>query len=161
MEEMIQHWFWEVDKRINIYNLFVMTLPSTPEYEATLQGKRFFYYSHAFFMAEDNCWYVTSTKSLPPILMVLHDGFLYGKYHNAMTDFEYSQEVPVNGYSHIEETVQGLCHFSEKEPPEVFPSIDDGASGLWYPEHLEEIFRWPPQQLDAWLAYITKGDDTK
>lgn len=161
MEELIQHWSWNVDIESNIYSLFVLTVPPTCEYDPCLHGQRYLYYSHAFYVVEDNLWEITSQRELPPLLMVAHDGFLYGVYHNINTDFEYSVEVSINGRSKIEETIMDLCNFSSSPEPSVRPSIDDGGSGLWYPDNLEDIFRWPPERLDAFLEYISKKGDDK
>ena len=157
MEELVKHWYWEIDIKTNIYSLFVLTIPKSPEYDPSLHNNRYIYYTHSFYNVEENCWDVISTRELPAMMIVVHDGFLYGIYHNIMTDFEYMREVPIDGISRIEQMIANLCHSDERMEPEVKPSIDNGSSGLRYPNNLEDIFRWPPERFDAFMAYITKG----
>lgn len=160
MKEEIQHWYWEIDVPTNLYSLFALTIGDSEEYAEEWQGTTFIYYTHAYMMHEDNTWYIKSTKTLPAMMRVVHQGFCYNAYHNINTDFKWCSELPVNGYSQLEDMIQKLCHVDSGFNPTLEP-IDErlGTDRLWYPDDIKDIFGWPDDRFQAFVRYLEKGGE--
>jgi len=159
MQETIHHWYWNVDIETNIYSLFVLTIPESEEYASRLHNRRLPYYTHSFFSTDQNKWYVKTQPALSPMMRVVHQGFLYGIYHNLITDFEWLLDIPVNGESQLVKSVVALCH-TDPSIERVHPSIDQDNEGLWYPEDLGQFIRTAPdEQFQSWMRYIINGGD--